>query len=66
MIRDSRYDNERTQAMKLLYRLLENLPNQDLPLGIIRVLVAIADHMDDRMKNISIELLCEQGFHKLK
>jgi hypothetical protein len=52
--------------MKLLYRLLESLSNHDLPLGIIRVLVAIADHTDDRMKNISIELLCEQGLLILK
>lgn len=69
-MRDSRYDYERQQTMKVLYKYLDQPEGIDLlyiigaetlPLSILRAIVALSEQLDDRMRNSSIEMICELG-----
>jgi hypothetical protein len=66
LTRDSRYDTERMQAVRLLYKLMEqpgcNIILLDyLPLSLVRVLVALSEQPDDRLRSLAMELICEHG-----
>ncbi|KAI8898408.1 Rapamycin-insensitive companion of mTOR, middle domain-containing protein [Globomyces pollinis-pini] len=60
IIRDSRYDSERQQVMRVILRVLEHPDGHNiLPLSIVRVLVSLADQLDDRLRNSAVCILCE-------
>jgi hypothetical protein len=48
--------------MRLLYRFIE-MPEgaEAFPLSLIRVLVALSEQMDDRLRNTALGFLCELG-----
>ncbi|KAJ3087070.1 hypothetical protein HK102_011873 [Quaeritorhiza haematococci] len=58
--RDSRYDVEREQALKLVRAFLDVQDGWTLiPQSVVRTVVAIAEQNDDKFRNICIETLCE-------
>lgn len=61
LVRDSRFDGEREQAIRFIrrvidhpsgYRLLIAGP-EALPQNIVRVLVALSDQLDDKFRNVA-------------
>ncbi|KAJ3033210.1 hypothetical protein HDV00_006653 [Rhizophlyctis rosea] len=62
LTRDQRYDVEREQALKLVRTLLD-IPGgvELLPQSIVRTIIAVAEQSDDKMRNVSLETLCEFG-----
>jgi hypothetical protein len=64
IVRDGRYESERHQALQLIYKVIEYQTDSNIiPQSLLRVVVALADQMDDRLRPIAIECLCEQCIH---
>ncbi|KAI8907215.1 Rapamycin-insensitive companion of mTOR, N-term-domain-containing protein [Gorgonomyces haynaldii] len=60
LVRDSRFDTEREQALRFVRRFLEHPEGPDLlPLPVVRVLSALCEQLDDRFRVIAVETLCE-------
>lgn len=60
LARDSKYQLERLQALKLVRSFLD-IPRgvSNISAGVIRAIVAIAEQSDDRLKNVCLETLAE-------
>ncbi|KAH6586295.1 hypothetical protein BASA50_000759 [Batrachochytrium salamandrivorans] len=60
LIRDARYDSEREQAIRFIRAFLDETDGSQLiPMSIVRSLVAIAEQIDDRFRNVCLETICE-------
>lgn len=66
LTRDGRYDIEKEQAFKLIRSIIDVRGGCDLiPQSIIRILVALAEQIDEKYRNISIETLCELTIRRI-
>ena len=62
LTRDQRYDVEREQALKLVRSIIDMPGGVDLiPQSLVRTIIAIAEQSDDKLRNVSLETLCEIG-----
>ena len=56
----AKYASEREMSLKLIRTLLATKEGVDsCPLSLLRMLVAVAEHSEDRLRNPCIETLCE-------
>eukprot|EP00842_Homolaphlyctis_polyrhiza_P000222 jgi/Hompol1/11/HPOL_002424-RA len=62
LIRDPRYDSEREQAMRFIRGCLDQPDGAaHIPMSIARILVAVAEQLDDRFRSACLETVCELG-----
>ncbi|ORY30470.1 ARM repeat-containing protein [Rhizoclosmatium globosum] len=60
LTRDHRYDIEREQAMKMVRAFLDiEGAVQDMSFSLIRLLVALAENPDDKLRVVALETICE-------
>ncbi|KAJ3124003.1 hypothetical protein HK098_001434 [Nowakowskiella sp. JEL0407] len=60
LTRDARYDLEREQALKYIRGLVDFPGGVDsISPAVMRVLIAIAEHTEDKFRNICLETICE-------
>lgn len=62
LARDTKYESEREQAIKLVRGFVDQ-PElaKTIPDTVIKSIIAVAEHVEDKLRNISIETLCELG-----
>ncbi|KAL5037102.1 hypothetical protein BDV3_006204 [Batrachochytrium dendrobatidis] len=60
LIRDTRYDSEREQAIRFIRAYLDEPEGANIiPMSIIRAIVAIAEQIDDKFRSVCLETICE-------
>ncbi|KAJ3178983.1 hypothetical protein HDU87_003252 [Geranomyces variabilis] len=66
LTRDQRYEAEREQALKLIRQFLD-IPGgaEVLPQNLARITVAVAEQVDDRLRNLCLETLCELAIRNM-
>ncbi|KAI8586531.1 Rapamycin-insensitive companion of mTOR, N-term-domain-containing protein [Geranomyces variabilis] len=66
LTRDQRYEAEREQALKLIRQFID-IPGgaEVLPQNLARITVAVAEQVDDRLRSICLETLCELAIRNM-
>lgn len=57
--RDSKHENEKHQALVFVRSMMDKSCTTFLSTGLVRAIVAIAETPEERLRQLSIETLCE-------